>query len=1314
MHLLRTLGILELDLDGWAGLSGRRKPLALLAYLSRSSGRAISRRFLTALLWPGSDDARSKQSLRQSLSELRAVLRDDLVADATSVSIRPGALVLDASLFESHVAASRWHDAIELWHGEFLPDTEDLGDDDWRSWLEGERAALRKQLAFAFSRAASAHEARAERGAAARLAERWLAALPTDEQACICLIGALRAGGRHADAAAEYARFAERLQRDLGVEPSPELRRLGSTLARDSADVWSTHDAAGAGPAPHMVGRGTEFQRIVGAWTATQRAPGKGRVVVVSADEGLGKTRLCDELVRFVRSHYRNAIAIQARAYAGERHKPYGVLRSVLGQLIDAPGLLGTAPTALASLGQLSTEFRARFPHLLAQVDGPSPGEALGNALVEVAAESPLLIVVDDASDADEQSAGVMAELVRRPPASLLLVLTGRFGAGALSALAVDLADDMAHVERIELAPLSRAESLELVSAAARLEPGVPKQLVETLHPECGGSPGQLLALMERLVARGTLAQGPTGRLVLARAIDDTDLGLTGQVRADMLARIEPLGRDARLLLDAAAVAHPLVDAVLLEKLSALEATAFSAALGELVSARMLRPSASSRSIYEFTSGSIRRLAYELMAPSRKRQLHRLAFHAARAADSGISLSTTELARHQRAAGVPPWRDRRVRWITAAALVLIAGISAEAFARGRSPRVAAGSTVVLADVQNVSGDSMLDRALYVAATVGLQESGQVSLFPRTRARETLRLMGRINADTMLSESVAREIAEREDLARVISIAVARFGTNYLLTARLIEPGSGRDLYDDRERVATRDDLLSGLDRLLVRLRRALGESRERAASASLPRVTTTSLEALRAYADGQRAFARRDYDAAESNFRNALSIDTGFALAYAGLADVQFIGAHNRRGGDSSLDRALYFWSRLSEREQLALRIRVARFRGPEAEQARLAEIMARRYPSRDTWYSLGATLLQQRQCKRAMPALRQALAFDSTFANAYIELATCDQVLGDYADAALQYLRAQRFDSTILVRGTLNFEWGHALLRARGVAAAESAYRLMAHRPTPLDRAYGARSLAYLNMYRGRYRAAIAELDSAVAFTHETRNWLSEFRNDVILAEAYTTAGDTAAARRALAAAARVARTLSPDPQFWMYEAHAAARAGASALLTEAEQRAAAAAKSSLNGDESSLALISAMRLMRQHAYRDALVKLNDVRDTTYLAWTAAMRSEAYAALGKPDSARVAIRDVPDRFDFGWEVQDEWSRAPARIARLAERLGDRAAAIQAYTTYIDRWREGDLDIPELIAARRELARLGPGTNDTSRATGLLGGEKRP
>lgn len=145
---LSTFGSVALRDNAAPVLQGRRKVLALLAYLAHAAG-PVDRVELARRFWPASDEARAKHSLRQALSELRSVLGEGLEIGPEQVRIRREVLTLDTTLFGREIADQRWTEALARWQGDFLTGLEDVGDEGWRRWLAREREGLNRQLALA-------------------------------------------------------------------------------------------------------------------------------------------------------------------------------------------------------------------------------------------------------------------------------------------------------------------------------------------------------------------------------------------------------------------------------------------------------------------------------------------------------------------------------------------------------------------------------------------------------------------------------------------------------------------------------------------------------------------------------------------------------------------------------------------------------------------------------------------------------------------------------------------------------------------------------------------------------------------------------------------------------------------------------------------------------------------------------------------------------------------------------------------------------------------------------------------------------------
>jgi DNA-binding SARP family transcriptional activator len=1282
MLSLRTLGRLSLEDGPKTVLSGRRKALAFLAYLLRQGGRPLGRDELASMFWPTADEGRARQSLRTMLTELRGAVGDLLEVDAEHVRIAQGAIELDASLIEAEVARGHFKSAVGRWSGEFLDGLEDVGDDRWRFWLETERTGLRTQLAFALERLSAEAETSGQWPEAVEYAEQWARLVPSDERAATRVVQSLRAAGRESEAIARHAALSRVVEEHSGATPSATFVRL----VRGRLEERGTPGVRGL-LTPDLVGRESALSTLTRAWSEASRGP--GRCVLVEGDEGLGRTRLLEEFARFLRTARAEAVVVVARAFASERSRSFAALRAMLDPLAEVPGLSAMPPALLASLGEVSPAIADRFP------GGASRGhvdEAFTRLIGEVAYESPLALLIDDAPLADANSLDAIVRLALRPPERVLLVLSGTPDAWHRAGASDELRR-AAHVSRVHLGPLDVDQTRRFAESVLPLEPHVGEALATRLHAETGGRPALLQLAIRQLVESGALTPGPTGRWTLANTPGELSFSVHSAVSDQLRHRIAGLEAASRRVLEAAAVVGPRVDPALLERVAGVTADQYLAATTDLLARRLLRTSPAADGPIEFIGEAERRAVYDAIAPSTRRAYHRAAGRALRAS-SDSDRNRSEIAEHRRLGGADPRRRAAIgAGVTLGALAI--GVTTPLAFRAPAG-VPSGTPVLLASVQNLTSDSTLGSALDLAARIGLQQSRHISVIPVSQVNDALARMRRTPTPAGIDELLARDIAQRENVAALVRLGIARIDSAYLVTGRVIDPSVTRDRFATSVSARGAGSILSSLDEVLKRVRTALGESRfaVRRPAQSLPRVTTSSLDALRAYARGTARWVRGYYPEAKVQWLEAVSLDPAFALAYASLGDFYYYRGDSgidRVAGDRYLDLALAHADRLTEREDLALRALIARYRGSAESAREHTRRLAERYPDRDSWYNLGSLLMRQGRSKEGISALREALANDSMFANAWINLAGIYQLSG-FIDSALDaYSRAARIDTIRFRRGgNVNQEWGMALLRAGRESAAESLYRTAAQVGAPLLRAGGQRSLAWLEMYRGRYGEAARLLDEAARIGEAERSVLSSARNRWILASVLLDRGDRRAAIMQLDRAESLLNSLAVTPSLVFYLGHLRLRTGD-----------ATGARRLLHGLEKTV--------HRENvADRDALemlgawISLHDGRPDsavavarrcacdafTLLGYRDALLSQAYERMAQVDSALAAAKRVEELWQFGWEAQPAWRHAGLRVARLALAAGDTAQAKAALARQLERWKGADTEFPDLREAR--------------------------
>jgi tetratricopeptide (TPR) repeat protein len=557
-------------------------------------------------------------------------------------------------------------------------------------------------------------------------------------------------------------------------------------------------------------------------------------------------------------------------------------------------------------------------------------------------------------------------------------------------------------------------------------------------------------------------------------------------------------------------------------------------------------------------------------------------------------------------------------------------------------------------------------------------------------------MQRPQQDTRLDETLAREVAQREGVRAVISSEIDRVDSSYLLTTRLIDAESGTALAAESG-TASRAQVLDVLGAMLSRLRRQIGESAEalRQHDLPLPRITTRSLDALRKYADGDRAFNTGRHDAALQLWQQAIELDSNFALAHSSLG-VAFYWRNDRPEGDRHFDRAFALLDRLTPREQLIVRAQAASWRGNREQAVEVRHALLTEYPDdASAWGAQAYDLLRLGRPAESIDAQKHYLALDSTNAGAYINLATAYKALAGFDDALLSYRHAFRLQPSLLTSENVNGEYGSLLVFMGRVDDARAAFDSML-RGNASQQALAQRSLGMLAMYRGRYAEAIDHFRAAALLHHTDQRAMSEARSRLLLAAAEDEKGWRDSVQKELHASYLLFKSTYFVPAFLSMLGKALATHGDTPYAREVfdslvhRERAESA-------EDRAAHLMLAGEIALAEGRPDSAVQLLTLG---YAADSSAYNEESLAralaaAKNLPAAARTYDAFAARRGDwYGWEPESYALVAPLMAGRLLEESGDTARARREYERMLNQWREGDTDLVDLREARRRLARF--------------------
>ncbi|MGH7649955.1 MAG: protein kinase domain-containing protein, partial [Gemmatimonadaceae bacterium] len=329
-------------------------------------------------------------------------------------------------------------------------------------------------------------------------------------------------------------------------------------------------------------------------------------------------------------------------------------------------------------------------------------------------------------------------------------------------------------------------------------------------------------------------------------------------------------------------------------------------------------------------------------------------------------------------------------------------------------RFTAKAPVIIADFGTANTDSSLGPVVSDAVRAGLAQSHVISLLAPARIASTLRLMGR-PPGTRLDLPAAREVAQREGVQAIVDGDVTGVTGGYILTLRLVTADSGVELASFRETTDGPRGLIDAADKGARSLREKIGESlREVHATPSLRRMTTPSLQALRLFSEAARlANNTGDEPQAESLLRQAVAIDSNFALAWGDIAVELLNSGKSQTSIDSALDHAFRLRDRLSDIERLNVEGTYYEL-GSHQDRERAIEAYSRalRLPDANvtsTLGNLGEGIRSMRDYARAESLDVQSLRADSTSTIGAVNVVELELDQGRVDSAAAMYRAANR-----------------------------------------------------------------------------------------------------------------------------------------------------------------------------------------------------------------------------------------------------------------------------------------------------------------
>ena len=404
---------------------------------------------------------------------------------------------------------------------------------------------------------------------------------------------------------------------------------------------------------------------------------GRGRLMMLVGEPGIGKTRTSEEFATYAR--LRNVQVLWGRCYEGEGAPAYWPWVQIIRSYVhdkEPKELASEMGPGAADIAQVVSEVKERLPGLPAppQLEPDQARfrlfDSITTFLKNASKGAPLMVVLDDMHWADKPSLLLLQFLAKELRGSRLLVL-GTYRDVELRRQH-PLAQTLGELnrenlsQRVLLRGLTEHDVRRFVEVTAGTTPS--EALVQAVYRETEGNPFFVNEIVRLLVA--------DGRLEKAEGVKDWSVTIPQSVREVVGRRLDHLSDECNKVLTIGAVIGREFGIKLLEKVAEVKGDRLLEALEEAMAARVIAELPKATDQYWFSHALIRETLYEELSTTRRVRLHRqigealeeldaegnlpqLAYHFAEAAPGGDVEKAVEYARKagEKAVALYAWED---------------------------------------------------------------------------------------------------------------------------------------------------------------------------------------------------------------------------------------------------------------------------------------------------------------------------------------------------------------------------------------------------------------------------------------------------------------------------------------------------------------------------------------------------------------------------------------------------------------------------------------------------------------------------------
>jgi len=602
---------------------------------------------------------------------------------------------------------------------------------------------------------------------------------------------------------------------------------------------------------------------------------------------------------------------------------------------------------------------------------------------------------------------------------------------------------------------------------------------------------------------------------------------------------------------------------------------------------------------------------------------------------------------------------------------------------------AAKSSIILADFQNRTGDPIFDATLNRALVIQFEQSPVLQLVSQQRLRQSMQYLDK-SPDAPLTPAAVREIGIREGIKAYLAGSIARLGNGYIIEVEAHDISTGDDIVTEEARASDKEHVQAALDRVATKMRSRLGESLGSIQELDTPlgQATTPSLDAFRAYALGDAEHEKgHDVPQAFAHYQQAVKIDPNFAMAWARMGVIALnFGQHNK--ALEYFGKAYALSKNVSERERLYIAGHYYQYGlGDLPKAIATLQLAARTYPlDFSNPVNLGIAYAANGQMEEYLSEFKKAVNANPHAAIAQDDVMGAELTLDKLQDAAATLANMKQLgldDGTTYVlqeQFTLDFLKGDQAGMQQTVARTEG-------RP---DQFQIVSSLALAQEFEGRYREARASWERAQAQAEALK--ARDLEASILLSSITGRAnlGQCDSAARQI----QTALTLDKSKDTLKQAAFTAALCNDGEIALPILADLAKTYPSDTLINQVTIPQSRAALALAAHSPEDALHTLEGSNKFDLVSPGAYLRGLAYLELHDGADAIPAFRAATQYRGAAFLCCQNYPLAQLGLARAYAMTGNTEEAKKAYQSFFTTWNSADPSLPQLVAAKRELAAL--------------------